>query len=309
MRRLSTTLAALAFVVLATEARADDGAEERAQKLFDEGVAAMEAGRFDEACPKLAESMRLQSAGGTLLNLAYCHERTNRLVLAARTYEEAARLAETEGRSSRHAQAMQRHARLLERIPRVVVSPPANRLAEVEVSIDGTAAATTDIEPSEDRRSLVARVDPGTHIIVVRSRVTSRAVTSTIDARDGETSTVVVDERDLAAPPPKTASPNAMPIALRAVPPSAREAPRRGPPTSAIVLGVGAIGAGIAGTVLGVLAANEHAESERLCAGGCTTDAIDAERRADTLAWGSNAAFGTAIVALGVGTAIWLFQR
>src|SRR6478735_9605838 len=47
----------------------------KAEALFDEGRRLLAAARFAEACPKFAESQRLDSALGTLLNLGDCYEK------------------------------------------------------------------------------------------------------------------------------------------------------------------------------------------------------------------------------------------
>ena len=44
------------------------------EALFREGKTLLQEGKFDQACPKLAESHRLDPAGGTLVTLGLCYE-------------------------------------------------------------------------------------------------------------------------------------------------------------------------------------------------------------------------------------------
>src|SRR5262245_52435554 len=64
-----------------------------AEELFRAAKALMTEGRNVEACPKLAESYRLDPAGGTLLTLALCHETTGRTASAWADFTNAIALA------------------------------------------------------------------------------------------------------------------------------------------------------------------------------------------------------------------------
>src|SRR5258706_2634131 len=61
-----------------------------AQTLFDDGRKLMAAGKFGEACPKLAESQTLDPGVGTPVNLADCYEPGGQTASAWTAFLEAA---------------------------------------------------------------------------------------------------------------------------------------------------------------------------------------------------------------------------
>jgi outer membrane protein assembly factor BamD (BamD/ComL family) len=73
-------VAMISVVFVAPKASADPTSEEKAvaTSLFMEAKTLLDANRVAEACRKLEESERLNPVGGTLLNLAVCHEREGR---------------------------------------------------------------------------------------------------------------------------------------------------------------------------------------------------------------------------------------
>src|SRR5580698_2670520 len=104
-------LAALAF---APDARAQSSSDQAAaEALFKQGRDLMASGQYAEACPKLAESERLDPAPGTLLNLATCYERNGQVASAWVTYKEAATVARKADQPER-AQLARRKAAELE---------------------------------------------------------------------------------------------------------------------------------------------------------------------------------------------------
>src|SRR5580704_16022315 len=80
----SSSLLAISFLSIpALAAGPDDAAV-----LFDRGVADLEAGRYDAACPAIEQSYKLDPRPGTLFALAECEMKRGHLGAAAARYDQ-----------------------------------------------------------------------------------------------------------------------------------------------------------------------------------------------------------------------------
>jgi hypothetical protein len=175
-----------------------------AEALFQEGKGLLEKGDTASACPKLAESLRLDEATGTLFALAMCHESEGRLASAWAEYAEVVARAQTEGRKDRE-QAARRSVRALE--PRlstltIEVPPAAAAVDRLRVERDGTWLTAPTW-------SAAAPVDPGPHVVTA-SAPGRRSWSTTLQigaAADRTTVTVPVLEREPAMTLPNGRAP------------------------------------------------------------------------------------------------------
>src|SRR3954465_13259291 len=94
-------------------ARAQPGNAALAESLFREGKRLSADKKFAEACPKFAESYRLDPGLGTLLNLATCHEAEGKPASAWAEFSDASAQARREGDSDR-GQLAEEHMKALE---------------------------------------------------------------------------------------------------------------------------------------------------------------------------------------------------
>jgi hypothetical protein len=160
-RSLASLLVAIALtpgLALADEA---DGAKSRqAQALFDRGRDMMASGDIAQACALLAESQRLDPGGGTLLNVAVCHEKQGRLATAWTEYHEALSTSIRDDRKDRQSLASERIAAIEARLPHLVVVLPPNLPQGTQVTVDGAPL-------SRLATGAPLPVDPGPHEVVV----------------------------------------------------------------------------------------------------------------------------------------------
>lgn len=156
--RAASVACAVALLLGVVPARADKVAE--AEDLFRRAKALMNAKRYAEACPMLAESYRSDPALGTLLNLALCHEEIGKTATAwgeFRSAEQQARAA-VPPRPDRVDLAREHADKLEPRLSRIrIVVPPEARAPGLVLHVDGEAKG----EPLWSG----IPVDPGTRVI------------------------------------------------------------------------------------------------------------------------------------------------
>jgi serine/threonine-protein kinase len=130
-----------------------------AEALFQQGRALMEAGRTAEACPKFAESARLDVAAGTVLNLAECYEAVGRFASAWTRYKELDVLATRLGQTARARHAQDKVAQLEPRLAYLTL--------EVSKPVAGLSVRHGDTELGRGAWGVRLPVDPGLQVIVV----------------------------------------------------------------------------------------------------------------------------------------------
>jgi len=136
-----------------------------AEELFRRARALMSQERYDQACPLLTESYRLDPGPGTLVNLALCHEKIGRVAAAWGEFtavEQQARAA-TPPNDSRALFARQ-HAEALEpRLSRLRITVPDEaRAPGLVVKVDG--------EPKTEALWGGVVVDAGTRVVEVSAQ-------------------------------------------------------------------------------------------------------------------------------------------
>lgn len=139
--------------------RAEQRDPAAADALFREGRAAMKAEDYATACPKFAESHRLDPAGGTLLNLAECEEKRGKIASAQQHYREATEMLPADDPRGVHCKSKVKE--LEPRVPRLVI-----KLADGVP--DGARVVRDGIELGKASLASKLPVDPGEHRIVLK---------------------------------------------------------------------------------------------------------------------------------------------
>jgi hypothetical protein len=128
---------------LSRTARADT-AEQQADRLFREGVALAQAGRYRDACPRFLESQRIDPGIGTEFDLADCYEHVGRLATAYKMFREVAGIARASGKAEREGLARKRVEALEPRVARLTITARGGTSGLV-VRLDGDVLREADI--------------------------------------------------------------------------------------------------------------------------------------------------------------------
>jgi hypothetical protein len=307
-------LAAIALLARAQPARgeATEADKVAAEALFDQAKVLAKQGHFSDACPKFAESQRLDPGIGTMLYLADCYEQIGRTASAWAQFREAAAAAKAGNQPEREKIARDRVAALEARLSRLSVTVP------IEAQAPGLVV-TRDATPLGPALwGTPIPVDPGEHTITATAPG-KKKWSATVVIKSGDTTPIAAAVPPLevdpiaATPveppkqePPKQEPPKQEPPKQEAPgqPPAKREfagrpAPRDVPPPNkptnagqiagGVLTGVG--GAGLAvGGVVGMVAMLKNSDSNNNCkpSNACNLVGIDQRKSALGLATVSN---------------------
>jgi hypothetical protein len=308
----------LGFVLVASLASADPSPAQKAvaSQFFDDAEALMASGKPGDACPKYAESQRLDPQLGTLLHLADCYEKVGKTASAWTTFKDAVEIA-SQRKDGREGIARSRVANLDGKLPKLVVTLAGKAPKDIELRQDGEVVGSASF-------GAPVPVDPGKHTVTAKA-VGYKAWSTSVDVPAGAGSTRVVvpelepEAAELASPAPLAPAPvEPAPTALAATapPPSGPVSapPPAQPPASDrgstqrtigyVVGGAGVVGLAV-GAIFGFKSKSKASNREDVCgpAGLCTTTAevdeinrlSDEARSAGTVASVSLAVGGAAL--------------
>jgi hypothetical protein len=283
--------AASAFVVLAAAGQARAGNEAAAEALFGEAKKLAAQGKYAEACPKFAESNRLDRGAGTLIHLGDCYEKNKQTASAWATYKEAASAAQALGRKDWEKLASQRASALEAKLAHLTIKvDKAND--KMEVTRDGTSVSQASF-------NLPIPVDVGPHTVEATAAGHTSFRTTAMVSKDGESVEVSIPKLEPETPATSTPTP---PPPTTTTGPKAEAGTGSGQRTIGFIVGGVGVAGVAAGAITGLMAMGKSSDAKATCAsdGPCASrDAVDASESAKTLGLVSTIGF----IAGGVGVA------
>ncbi|MEA2752202.1 MAG: hypothetical protein QOI41_6345 [Myxococcales bacterium] len=276
-----------------------------AETLFQDAKKLMADGDFTTACPKLAESYRLDAGNGTRLALSLCYEGQGKTASAWALFTEVAAAARLENRSDREVIARAHVATLEPKLSRLVIDVPSStaHVAGLEVKRDG-------IVTPEAVWGTAVPVDPGRHVVEASAPGKKRweSIVTVGPKTDKVTSTIPLLEDEALVARPTPAAPTARIPGLSSSgnevgdEPAAKTGGGSGRAVGFVIGGFGVAALGV-GAVFGVRAITKSSDAKSLCSTGpCTNpNAVSTNSDAKTAARVADVAIGAGLVALVVG--------
>jgi hypothetical protein len=279
-----------------------------ADALFNEAQKLAAAGNYAQACPKYAESLRLDTGIGVMLYLADCYERTGKTASAWAQFREAEELANKQS-DKRAATAHQRAASLEPLLARLVIRlGPGVDVPGLELKRDTTLVGRPQWE-------VPVPVDPGVHTVIASAPGKKTRTMSVLVVAGGSPTALTVapleDESAATTEPPRPGT--ALPEVASTTAPSGSGSSGSAQRTVAYVVGA----AGLVGIIIGsgfgfdTISKNNAANANGHCrsSGGdtlCDPTGLPLNREAQRSATASNIAFGLGAAALAGGVALYL---
>jgi hypothetical protein len=300
----------IAALALAPAARAQSSSDQAAaEALFKQGRDLMASGQYAEACPKLAESERLDPAPGTLLNLATCYERNGQVASAWVTFKEAATAARKADQTERARLATEKAAALEPSLPTLtIVVPPASDVPDLEVRRDGEVVGRAEW-------GAPIPLDPGPHAI--EARAAGRLPWQGQAPALGVGTKASVEVPPLAMLPegqgapipataPATPARTALPAAMDTTPAEPVHSGRTQRAIGWVTGGVGLAGVAV-GAVFGAIAMSDNNQASNGCISNvCTQQGFSSTHDAKNAATASTVAFAVGGGLVAVGLVLWL---
>jgi hypothetical protein len=234
-----------------------------AETLYRTARDLMAAGNHEEACPKFAESYRLDPATGTLLNLAACHEAQGKFASAWVEFTDGAAAARRDGRADR-VQYAEQHLKDLE--PKLsyltVTAAPGVDTGSLQITIDGASMGSAAL-------GVRAPLDPGPHVVAVKApgkRDFSQTIVLGAAADQQSVTIPALEDLPQAAPDPALGTAPAAPVGAAGATPDAvgseTTSGEPGLPTSVIAAGGATLVLTTGAVVTGVLYLQRRSDYE-----------------------------------------------
>ena len=136
----------------------------RAETLFNEGLESMRAGKYEQACPALTESHRLDPLPGVLFTVAECEAAWGRIATALSHYDEFLRVLTTlappqqKKHQERRQIAVEKMSALAKLAPQLTIVMPPGAPPGLIIKKNGETVEAL-------KYNVAIAVDPGTYVI------------------------------------------------------------------------------------------------------------------------------------------------
>lgn len=277
LRSLSSATLASAIALRVSHAHAvgpNDAAA--AEALFDEGKRLMAAKQYATACPKFAESQRLDPGIGTSLWLADCYAKNGQLASAWATFKESEAIAQKQ-RDPRAAVAREEASRLAPSLSKLTIDVP------VAVRVPGIEVRRDDVVLGQPLWGTPVPSDGGPHRIAVTAPHKKRWEGQVTVPRENGAARIEIPVLDDAPEPAAVSSPMDRVV---------DDDIGHGQRTLGLVVGGLGVAGLVVGTIFGLQVKPKADEANDQCAGNrCTQAGVDIRNDARALATVSTTSF------------------